>query len=345
MDIVISHISALEYWRLVGQGGVRVPQKPSRAALPRTSSRVTVANGSESRILSRPVHCLCATKQKNPIESAVVLHHQRATLPSGAVRVISPCVGIVSPEVALMQVAMSVSFAELVGLMCEFCGSFSIADDAPHGMFPRAPLTSVRRIRWFADNVRGAAGAELFRTAASHVLDRSRSPAETAAALLLSLPRARGGYGLRGARLNQVVQLAPRAKRTAGIGRLEPDIIWPEKRVCVEYDSYDFHREEGRIANDARRKNALVHSDLRVITLTKLQLGSRMEMDKVAKQVSAGVGKRWRAPDYQKQIALRNDLLSAASVIRLSRELSRRMGQSFPSERTEDGRCVLAGSM
>ena len=322
MDLVISHISALEYWRLASQ-----PLAPSRAALPRFPASPAAANSFELRTLSRPLHCLCSAKQKSRASSDIVHHHQKALLPSGAICKISPRIGITSPELTLMHAAKSLSFAELVGMMCEFCGHFSIQDSAPHGMFPRNPLTNTKRIHSFADNTRYATGIELFRTAAPYVLDGSRSPAETAATLLLTLPQARGGYGLRGARLNQTIQLTAKAKRTAGIAQLEPDILWPEKRICIEYDSNEFHREEARISNDARRKNALMLSNLHVITITKRQLENRQEMDKIAKQAAAMMGKRWRCPNLQKQVKLRNELLAATSVIRRSNELLARAGQ------------------
>ena len=97
--------------------------------------------------------------------------------------------------------------------------------------------------------------------------------------------------------------------------------------MCIEYDSDEFHREQGRIANDARRKNALIQSNLYVITLTKLQLANRLEMDKVAKQAAAKMGKRWRYPDFQKQVKLRNELLGAKSALRRSNELLARANQ------------------
>lgn len=330
MDFVISHISALEYWRLVEQPGMPAPLGTTRAALPTAPVRTAIASSNVLPLLSTPYHCLCSTKQKNVPTSSIASHHQKAALPPGAIRKISPRIGVASPELALMQMATKLSFAELVGLMCEFCGRFSIQDNTRHGMFPRSPLTSTKRIQAFASPTRYAAGIEPFRVASAYALDGSRSPAETAAALLLTLPRARGGYGLRGAQLNRTIQLATKAKRTAGVAQLEPDILWPGKRICIEYDSSEFHCEEKRIANDARRKNALLLSNLHVITLTKIQMANRYEMDKIAKQASTKMGKRWHRPDLQKQVTLRNELLEAASIILTSSELSMRAGQQLP---------------
>ena len=325
MEIVISHISALEYWRLAGSHGTPTSHRASRAELPSGPVRGPVPT--ELGHLSSPLHCLCGSKHKNLPGDVVLHHHQKAALPAGALRAISPRIGIVSPELALAQSANLLSFSELVGLMCEFCGAFSACDEASHGMFSREALSSVRRLRAFGQAAEGIAGIGPFKVAAPYALGGSRSPAETAAALMLSLPRARGGYGLRGVELNRPVRLASRAQKNAGVSRLKPDISWPGTQVCIEYDSDGFHREQGRIANDARRKNALIQSNLYVITLTKLQMAKRFEMDKVAKQAAAKMGKRWRCPDFQKQVKLRNELLGAKSALRRSNELLSRANQ------------------
>lgn len=329
MEIVISHISALEYWRLVGSPGMPAAHRASRAELPAGPFRGPVPT--ELSNLSTPIHCLCGRKHKNLPGDVVFQHHQKAALPAGVVRILTPRIGVVSPELALAQSAQLLSFAELVGLMCEFCGTFSIADDAAHGMFSREPISCVRRLQAFERTASGITGIRPFGTAAPYALDGSRSPAETAAALLLSLPRVRGGYSLRGVELNRPILLASQAQKNAGISRLKPDISWPGTQVCIEYDSDEFHREQGRIANDARRKNALIQSNLYVITLTKLQMANRLEMDKVAKQAAAKMGKRWRCPDFQKQVKLRNELLGATSALRRSSELLARASQQTAS--------------
>ncbi|MEE1480297.1 MAG: DUF559 domain-containing protein, partial [Slackia isoflavoniconvertens] len=136
---------------------------------------------------------------------------------------------------------------------------------------------------------------------------------ETAAILLFTLPQQRGGYSLSGARLNRKITLSPKARKMAGIDRLEPDIAWPKAKIIVEYDSKAFHNQEARISNDARRKNAFTASGFRVITLTSAQLNSKTEMDKIAAHIAAAAKKRVRiakpATFYAKQKLLRMELL------------------------------------
>lgn len=327
MDYVISHISALEYWRIAGQDGKPVALQYSQAKLPQTLPLSTQL-GSSVSTLSTPLHCLCSKKQKSRPKEGVIAHWANASLPPRSICRVSQQCGVASPELALLQVANSLSFAELVGMTCEFCGLFSIQDSAPHGMFSRSALTNTNRVQTFAQAASGFYGSQALRCAARYALDGSRSPAETAAALLFTLPRMRGGYGLGGAVLNQPTSLSAAGQKVAGVKRLRPDIMWPEISTCIEYDSYDFHHSEQRIANDARRKNALLLSNMHVITLTKTQLGNRQEMDKIAKHIAKKAGKRWTLPDLQKQVNLRCELLGAASTLRRSQELLRRTGRT-----------------
>lgn len=326
MDYVISHISALECWRQIGRHDGCAALPDTRAKLPKT---LPLSSQLENKptLLTVPLHCYCAQKQKSQRAKGVTAHYAKTALPPNAIRRLSERVGIVSPELALLQIANEITLAELAGLITEFCGRYSIQDNAPHGMFSREPLTTVKKVSSFSNAVRGLTGATALRTASHYALDNSRSPAETAAALLLTLPRMRGGYGLRGACLNPEVNLSAMARAVVGTPSLKPDIMWPKARLCIEYDSHEFHFDTSRVVNDARRKNALLLSNLHVITLTKTQLFDRREMDKIAKHVAAKTGKRWAAPNLQQHTTLRNELLGAASVLRRSQEILRRTGQ------------------
>ena len=335
MDYIISHISAFEYWRHVGQCGVITPAGISRAAIPRALPREAQINN-VAQNLSLPLHILSCEKHKHRPSSSIASHQATAPLPAGSIRKLSRRIGITSPELTLAHISSLLTLPELVALMCEFCGGFSIHDDLPHGMFSREALTSTKKLRAFAGAAHGIGGIDSFRCAARYALDGSRSPAETAAGLMLTLPRMRGGYGLRGAVLNPVIPLRARAREIAGVPSLKPDIMWPDARVCIEYDSKEFHCDEKRIANDARRKNALLLSDFHVITLTSAQLSNRQEMNKIAKHVAKSTGKRWNPPDFQKQVKLRNEVLGAASTLRRSQELLARSGQS-PRGAAADG--------
>lgn len=326
----MTHITAFEYWRLVGTAGVLVPQRTRVQTAPVATDTMAACGFAEGKSLSYPLHGLTSKKVKKMSDSSVVCHFRPTPLPQGALFRISDSVGIVSPELALVQVANTLSAVELIGLMCEFCGLFTLSESAPHGLVGRPALTDSSKLRAFLVAAAGFAGVAQARRVGKWALDRSRSPMETAAALQLVLPYALGGSALGGAQLNSKIKLDRSACRIAGRSQLEPDIYWPQSKVCVEYDSAEFHCEEHRVANDARRKNALVSSGCKVVTLTKTQLYNFSEMNDVAKHVARLSGVRLRPQDSELTGRLRKELLSRDSVIRKQRALSVRIGQVFP---------------
>ena len=314
MTSLLSHISAFEYWRHVGTPGFIMPE-PSRTTI--APPNFTVSDFDwlvNTSVLSRPLHGLTSIKHKRTNEPAV-RHVAYQELPFGSVCSISPEQRIASPELTIIQIAPLLSFTELVCIICEFCGLFTINESLENPLVKRAPLTSVAKAA----------------KATKYAHDRSRSPMETATVLLFTLPQQRGGYSLSGARLNRKITLSPKARKMAGIDRLEPDIAWPKAKIIVEYDSKAFHNQEARISNDARRKNAFTASGFRVITLTSAQLNSKTEMDKIAAHIAAAAKKRVRiakpATFYAKQKLLRMELLHCDGVHRKQHALSERAGQ------------------
>lgn len=336
MTSLLSHISAFEYWRLVGTPGFATPE-PSRAT-------IAPPNFSDDDFdwligigaLSRPLHGLTSIKHKRNGESAV-RHVAYQELPFGSICSISPEQRITSPELTIVQIAPLLSFTELVCIIYEFCGLFTINESLENPLVKRAPLTSVAKIAAFCQRAKGLAGVAKAAQAAKYAHDRSRSPMETATILLFTLPQQRGGYSLTGAQLNRKITLTTKARKTAGVDQLEPDIAWLKTKIIVEYDSKAFHGQESRISNDARRKNAFTNSGFQVITLTSTQLNSKNEMDKIAAHISAAAKKRVRiakpATFYAKQKLLRMELLNSEGVHRKQHALSERAGQQV--ERTE----------
>lgn len=125
MTSLLSHISAFEYWRHVGTPGFIVPE-PSRTTT--APPNFTVSDFDwlvNTSVLSRPLHGLTSIKHKRTNEPAV-RHVAYQELPFGSVCSISPEQRITSPELTIIQIAPLLSFTELVCIICEFCGLFTI---------------------------------------------------------------------------------------------------------------------------------------------------------------------------------------------------------------------------
>lgn len=323
MKCLVSHITAFEYWRLVGLPGIVRPLPTNSQAIPLSMESDEIERLASMGLLSLPLHGATSQKMKNDSLSRFC-HYRPEPYPRGSIYRIDAETGIVSPELALLQVSSNLSFGELAGIMCEFSGYYSPSCRELHGMVDREPLTNAFRVATYAERAKGLHGACRMRQTAKCALDRARSPMEVAAALLLSLPYARGGYALSGMELNNRIKLSVSARKNSRV-----DILWPSARVCIEYDSAEFHGDEYRIANDARRKNALALSGYDVVTLTKEQMASAFEMDKIAHCAARHLGARLRAERIRGQKGLRHELLARGSALKDERALSDRAGQRF----------------
>lgn len=153
-------------------------------------------------------------------------------------------------------------------------------------------------------SLRAAAASKL-------VVDRSRSPMESATALLLSMPLRRGGYALGMPTLNCRVALPrwlhdPLDSRMANGGRLpfaECDFVFRQGGMTVLVDYHGEWSDSGEINihHDALRLNAFSSLDCAYFTLTKWQFYDSGLLDKVAAQIGAALGRKPRVwfGDYE----------------------------------------------
>ena len=90
------------------------------------------------------------------------------------------------------------------------------------------------------------------------------------------------------------------------------DLLWPEARVAVEYDSTMFHTGARRIAADSERRNALAYLGVDVVSVTRDQLMDPLRMDGVVRllQKTLGVDAAVVPGDSHLRAALRRELLA-----------------------------------
>ena len=331
MKCLISHATAFEYWRLVGISGIRVPKKSAARVPPASASIRSIEKLAEVGLLSYPLHATTSRKAKR--SKRAVYHYRPAPLPLGSIYLLGKDVAITSPELTLVQIASAFTTPEISGLASEFCGFYSPLDDTMSGLVKRDRLASTERLSSFLERAGKINGSQAAARAVRYAFDRSRSPMETAIGLIMTLPRNYGGYAVQGAVVNQRVRLGAADRKATGRETLEPDILWPESKVCVEYDSFEFHSDEWRTSNDARRKNALLSAGYKTVTLTAKQARSSSAMELVARHILKQQGKRQRIPDSERALALRVELLGSSSVLKNQYEPSRRLGQETRATR------------
>ncbi len=146
---------------------------------------------------------------------------------------------------------------------------------------------------------------------------------EAVLAMLLCLPYRRGGYGLEWPMLNYRIDVPPSKRKMADRGYCKGDLCWPERHLCLEYDSELYHADAERRDSDARRRGTLIALDYAVVTVTTGQVMDSGAFNRLAHQIAKLLGKRLRYEDPQftrSHLALREELFAALGMARASQQ-------------------------
>lgn len=318
MNTVLAYTSALEFWRSPhsdagpARARCRMRRLPEKAS---DSLAADVAGRLGNGTLSKPVHVLACDGRQGSSPDLVV--HQMRSLPAGSLRTMPSRNGgeaqfVTSPELTFVHLSSVLSFARTVHLGCELCGTFAPDKSQPYGVRSRDPLTTPSRLAAFLDRAEGVRGVKPARRALPFLLSGSASPRESTLTALLTLPYTQGGSSVTQPGMNALVELGKRDGWRTDRGFFRCDLLWPEARVAVEYDSTLCHTGATRIAEDASRRNALESLGLTVVTATWRQVTDYREYNRFARILAGHLGERIRprCRDYpDRQFALRAELL------------------------------------
>ena len=289
MTFFITHQSACEYWR--GPYVRRGDRTGWLRALPSGSlagSSIDEVQLEHRGIHGRPIDVSVADAGQRCQQAAVRVHVLAGSIPAGAFEHLSGDYWVASPELMFCQMAGRLGFPETVKLGFELCARYRI-NEFTEEPDRREPLTTSRALQDFSGRWKGRNGAKAARAAARYVLGGAESPMEVAVAMLLSLPRMYGGYGLPAPRLNPEITVVSRADSRVR-HTYRADLAWPEQRVIAEYDSTLHHSGKRDVIADAQRRNNLQDAGWRVIVLTAQQVRSGAAMDSAAKQLQRALG-------------------------------------------------------
>ncbi len=218
--------------------------------------------------------------QESPLELAVFSESRKfqrkkciartmpKTLPARSVVRIDAGLYMVCPELIVLQMASRLSEVTLAQLIMELCGTYSLGPaggtdalgakevhtgdwdayiwgsgdrNAGKCAFDLEPVTTIERIRWYSQRVRVRGGAAKLRGALQIAMEGSASPPETIVALMLSLPREMGGYGLGRPSLNARLDVKETEYGNVGKDVYFLDAFWQDAFADVEYESTSFH--------------------------------------------------------------------------------------------------------
>ena len=294
MKVFISHESALEYWRIH-----RVMPKGSDERRPKVliPNNPPVTKQVKRTGLTPPVHVLLSNPNVRWLSQTMKQHVLTSKTTAGCFIGVEDWLMVSSPEFCFIQMAGTLSLVKLIELGYEFCGAYSlpVAEDPEppeRGFYKRKPLTSKKNLGVFISHMSNIKGCKKAELALRYVIDDSASPMETKLSVLLTLPYRFGGFGLITPELNSYITLTKTAKQSSSKSFYICDMFWADYNLAVEYDSAQYHSGSEHIATDSKKRNALSSMGVMVITVTKQQLYSRMEFEKVARILAKRLGKR-----------------------------------------------------
>ena len=178
--------------------------------------------------------------------------------------------------------------AALAATACELAGTYRLQGPGQGVAYDAAPVMTTAGLREFAATAcRGPASARA-RAIAELALDGSASPMETALALLLTMPVELGGFGIKKPLLNMAIDASVLEDALRGRDSVTPDMLWPEKKVALEYDSSEFHARKGaqQAERDAARSNVLSLMGYRVLRATTRGVSSLPGVALLARQIA-----------------------------------------------------------
>lgn len=301
MTLFLGNISALDCWRAARPRSMEIDDEVSRAFTGEYFGHTPIVSAQTYRELSEfgvrtlPVQLLVPHSSRRIRSTRAMSRVWSGPLPDGSFRRIKDGLFVCSPEFTFLQLANDFDLIESIKVGFELCGLYALRDDSEHGFVDRRiPLTTVRRLTAFVDAASGARGRRQAQRALRYVMERSRSPMETAEAMMLCLPPHLGGRGCPTPELNHRIPLKGLERKMARRSSVECDILWKDVDIGVEYDSDDFHSTPEQLTRDATKRTALGHVGLMVYTLTYDQVRDADRFDAFTRAIAGRA--RWRLP-------------------------------------------------
>lgn len=281
MAIVLSHISALEYWLSI--------RSQSRSFVATTRAKSVIAQPPGAQVegtlgpwwISRPLHVIVSDESLRRHSKEYVCHIWGASLLKGSVLDTQNGFYVCSPELCFLQMASRLSLVELIQLGFELCGIYDLVSDEDD-ILRCAPLTTVVKLSSFIERVPNAKCRKKALRAVRYIVENSASPKETELVMLLCLPYKLGGYGIKTPLLNHRIDVTKTGKKFTSNDFFEVDLYWPEHRLIGEYDSDKYHKGERKKTKDTSRRNALEAMGYTVVNVTFGLISSREATDEAA---------------------------------------------------------------
>ena len=266
---------------------------------------------------SEPLHVIVPDRSVANSIQGLECHVRADALPAGSFVRISEGLLACSPELSFLSMATLLPFPFLVKLGYELCALYTMQPDGTAGYERAMPPTTVHAMDAYLGRCSGMNGVAAARRALRFIAGCSRSPMETALAIVLCLPPRLGGYGLPVPRMNHRIDASGNGQASFAKSYYLCDLCWPQAKVAVEYDSDLEHTGASRIAADAQRRNDLADLGVTTITATREQVMSADGLERLAHQLRRRLHVRTRSerePDPRERVCLLRSLVTAKDL-------------------------------
>ena len=306
MDMILSHKSALEYWRLYGYSKINYSVRQRLNGFPVDVPKYSKVRGELPTGLSLPINYVVGSQSAKRKSRLVYARVHTGPIPEGCIFDIGGGLSVSSPPLCFFQMACELPLVKLIELGLELCGTYSLpavndyspgTENVDKTRYDRPKLTEIKTLKAFTARMKEAGGQKKASRALRYIADGSGSPMETIMIMLLTLPYKLGGYGLTMPGLNKRIEPKNKIKGGADKDRsrnpnYKCDLFWPKAKLAIEYDSDFYHTGADRIASDSKKRFDLMALGITVVSVTSRQLRSKGEFENIARLVARKLGKR-----------------------------------------------------
>lgn len=258
--------------------------------------------------LERPVHLLVSRQELRVTDALSKSHVCTSILPADSLISLAPEIYVASPELNALLEMRGRSRMERALVIMGYCVIFAIDEGSEDGFVRRPQLTTVSRLREFAEQMGFGSHTLGLLEAARLALERARSPLEARLALALTAPAALGGLGIVKPELNATIKLGKEGRALVGSAHVDGDIVWRDQRIVIEANGR--FRHEGRFGEDLTRASALESERYSVRFVTSQQLRSARQMLILGRWLARHLGLDADFPERERLQGLLNELLA-----------------------------------
>lgn len=158
------------------------------------------------------------------------------------------------------------------------------------GMYKRPPLVSCESLQHALSELGRLHGIGVARRAAQFVHPGSGSPLETKMCMIACLPPRYGGESLPSPELNRRIAFDSQAANLAHMKSCVGDLVWPDKKVVLEVNGYEFHADRSGFKIESGREGALEAMGYTVVDITYEQMSNEAMLDLKLERLSCALG-------------------------------------------------------